>query len=131
MRDLCIIHDRPLEEGELIDFVPGEKIFTEGDPVKGVFCLHDGRVALMKRHESDEDLLIFVAEPGDILGIPGVVIGDHYLNSAVALSDVSVCFTPRDRFMKLIRIRPEIIMQAMQRLSRRIDRIEQAIDESC
>jgi CRP/FNR family transcriptional regulator len=105
-------------------FTPGETIFSEGGRINGIYCLRAGRVAIMKRCGSVGDLMISVAEPGDLLGSAGVMIGDRYINGGVALSDVSACFIPRQTFLSLIREHPEIMVRAMERLSKRIDRIE-------
>lgn len=62
-----------------------------------------------------------VVVPGDIIGAPGIMIGDRHIESAVALSNVSVCVIPRDTFLELIHNHPEIIARAMQRRSKRSD----------
>jgi CRP/FNR family transcriptional regulator len=142
MNTLCIINNLAFEKGcpesrsdiaiperKEQTFAPGQAIFNEESRINGVYCLRVGRVAVMKRYGSIGDLMIYVAEPGDLLGSTGIVIGDRYINSGVALSDVSACFIPREEFLALIRNRPEIMVRAMERLSKRIDRIELEAEE--
>ena len=115
--------------GEWPAFTRGDVIFREGREIDGVYFLHTGRVALMKRYRSKDDVMVFVAEPGDILGFPGIINGNCYINSAIALSDVLTSFMPREMFLTLIRERPKIALRMMQRLSKRIDRVELVIQD--
>jgi CRP/FNR family transcriptional regulator len=141
MKNVCIIHNSPLEgkcpaEGLVLDvpdnaerhFLPGEVIFEEGGAITGVYCIHSGRVALMKHHPLHGDLLAYIAEAGDLPGMPGVVTEDHYLYTAVALSDVSACFITREDFLRLIREQPAIALRAMQQISKRIDWAERELE---
>lgn len=106
----------------------GEVIFREGDSLAGVHVVHSGTVALLKRDPQTGDMMTYMATPGDLLGMPGVMIGSCYINSATALESVETAFIPREGFLELVRQQPEIILQSMRRLCDRIHFLEEQID---
>jgi CRP-like cAMP-binding protein len=142
MNEVCIIHDLPLEaegregrsgedtfRGSELAFDPEQVIFREGSRIDGVYCLHAGQVALLRRYQSEDEIVLFIARAGDIIGFPGVINNDYHINTAITLDDVRACFIPRESFLRLIRENPGIALRAMQRLSRRIDKIELSLHE--
>ena len=75
-------------------FKKGEKLFAEGEKVKGIYLLYTGAVKVHKQWVEGKELIIRFTRPGDILGHRGWAAGDVYPVSATALEDSKACFVP-------------------------------------
>jgi CRP-like cAMP-binding protein len=109
-------------------YAQGELIFTEGDGITGVHVVHSGTVALLKHDPLTGNMMTYMAMPGELLGMPGVMLGSCYINSATALDTVETVFIPREDFLELARQQPDVILQSMRRLCDRIHFLEEQID---
>jgi CRP-like cAMP-binding protein len=74
----------------------GEVIFNEGDKLKGVYCVRDGVSKLSKRSDNGKDQIVKISTKGELLGQRSVITDEHTNLSAVALSDMSLCFIPKN-----------------------------------
>jgi CRP/FNR family transcriptional regulator len=115
-------------KGAVRHYAEGDAMFREGDTITGVHVLHYGTVALLKRDPRTGDMMTYIAVPGDLLGMPGVMIGSCYINSATALDNVETVFISREDFLELARKHPDVILQSMRRLCDRIHFLEEQID---
>jgi len=78
----------------------GESIFEEGETVNGVFCVKDGICKLSKLSANGKDQIVKLVAKGDLLGRRSL-IGDESSNlSAVALTDMEVCFIPKSEIIE-------------------------------
>jgi CRP-like cAMP-binding protein len=75
-------------------FKKGQKLFTEGEKVKGVFFMYTGAVKVHKQWIDQKELIIRFTRAGDMLGHRGLAAGDLYPVSATALEDSKACFIP-------------------------------------
>ena len=50
----------------------GAQLFKEGDPVKGVYFLHTGKVKVHKHWGEEKELIVRFAREGDIVGHRGI-----------------------------------------------------------
>lgn len=78
-----------------LSFRKGELIFSEGDPVNGIYFVYSGFVKVHKHWGNDKELIIRFAGKGDIFGHRG--LGDSnktltYPISATALEPLTVCY---------------------------------------
>src|SRR5690606_11738423 len=74
----------------------GEVIFKEGDKLKGVFCVGSGVSKLSQLSSNGKDLIVKLVTKGEILGQRSVIAEEPANLSAKALSDMKVCFIPKD-----------------------------------
>lgn len=75
-------------------FKKGESLFTEGEKVKGIYCMYEGAVKVHKHWKDQKELIIRFTKAGDMLGHRGLAAGDKYPVSATALEDCRACFFP-------------------------------------
>lgn len=75
-------------------FKKGEILFTEGEPVKGIYCMYDGAAKVHKHWKDQKELILRFTKKGDMLGHRGLATGDVYPVSATALEDTVACFIP-------------------------------------
>jgi CRP-like cAMP-binding protein len=70
----------------------GEVLFSEGEPVTGVFFVSDGKVKVHKKWGDEKELIIRIADKGAILGHRGLGTITSYPVSATAMEISTVCF---------------------------------------
>ena len=92
----------------------GQKVFTEGDPVKGIYFVYEGNVKVHKKWDSEKELITRFAKKGDILGHLGLEGDRIYPVSATALETAIVCFLPMDFFESSLKINNEFAIKLMR-----------------
>ena len=73
----------------------GDPIFNEGDRLNGVFCVREGVSKLSKMSDNGKDQIVKLAKRGELLGQRSVITEQSTNLSAVALSDMTVCYIPK------------------------------------
>ena len=95
----------------------GEVIFEEGGHINGVFCISAGVSKVSKRSSNGRDQIIHLVHKGDILGERSL-INDEVANlKATAISDMEVCFIPREEIIKGLQKNPEFSMNVLKDLA--------------
>jgi CRP-like cAMP-binding protein len=90
----------------------GRPVFTEGDPVTGIFFMYRGWVKVHKEWARPKELIIRFAGAGDIIGHRG--LGDkNYPVSATALEDSTVCFVTEEFLESCLRTNPAMVYRLM------------------
>lgn len=87
----------------------GEVIFTEGDPVNGIFFVHNGVVKVHKQWDDEKELILRFATAGDVVGHRGLGKDTVYPISATALSPSLLCFIDLSFFDASLRINYDFI----------------------
>src|ERR1700674_4125417 len=82
-------------------------LFVEGQEPRGVFVICNGRVKLSASSSCGKALILRIAEPGDVVGIPGTISGKPYELTAEALEPVQANFIARKAFLQFLRQRGE------------------------
>ena len=94
-----------------LHFKKGEHLFTEGEPVKGFYFVHSGKVKIHKRWGDYKDLIIKFAGKMDILGHRGMLGNQSYPVSATAIEECAVCFITTDFFNTTLMVNHELAYQ--------------------
>lgn len=90
----------------------GKTLFSEGDPVAGIYFIYSGSVKIYKQWTEDKELILRFAKAGDIVGHRG--LGDTvYPISATALEDTVVCFIPNDFLEATLKTNPDFTYKLM------------------
>ncbi|MGZ3758190.1 MAG: Crp/Fnr family transcriptional regulator [Mucilaginibacter sp.] len=92
----------------------GQKVFAEGDPVKGIYFVYEGNIKVHKKWDSEKELITRFAKKGDILGHLGLEGDQIYPVSATALETAIVCFLPMDFFESSLKINNEFAIKLMR-----------------
>jgi CRP/FNR family transcriptional regulator, polysaccharide utilization system transcription regulator len=114
-------------DADVLLFDAGESIFTVGEPIRGVYCLRSGKVGVYTPGRCGEQLPLYVAMPGDVLGLPEVLGNEHFQCMAVALEPVEACFVGREAFLQFYRSRADSSLVLMRQICRRIDMVENGL----
>jgi len=95
----------------------GTVLFVEGQEPRGVFILCNGRVKLMAGSADGKSLILRIADPGEIVGLPGTISGKPYELTAEALEPLQANFIPREAFLHFLREHGDAAVKVAQILS--------------
>jgi CRP-like cAMP-binding protein len=107
-----------------IHFKRGEIIFTEGEPVAGIYFLYKGKVKVHKHWGREKELIIRFATGGDVVGHRGFGSNATYPVSATALESTIICFLEIDFFLSTLKINPDLTYKLMMFYARELQAAE-------
>lgn len=94
-------------------------LFAQGDPAVGVYVLRKGSVRLSVK-AGDSEVLMRVANPGAVLGLPGVLSHKPYSLTARIAQPSELGFVPADKLIELVRQNPTLGLQVLLLLSEEV-----------
>src|SRR6202012_2432963 len=80
----------------------GQPLFTEGEPVAGIYFIFSGVVKVHKRWGGDKELILRFAAAGDVVGQLGLGDDPIYPVSATAIEPGLACFISMEFFESTI-----------------------------
>ncbi|HJY86129.1 MAG TPA: Crp/Fnr family transcriptional regulator [Candidatus Acidoferrales bacterium] len=95
----------------------GAILFVEGQEPRGVFVLCNGRVKLSTSSADGKSLILRIAEPGEIIGLPGTMSNRVYEATAEALEPLQANFISREAFLQFLCEHGEAAVRVAQILS--------------
>mgnify|MGYP001546782314 CR=1 FL=1 len=110
-----------------ISFKKGRHIFSEGDPVRGIYFIYSGNVKVHKKWGEEKDLIIRFAKAGEILGHTGLGDDTHYPVSATALEPVTVCFISMDFFESTLQVNNTLTYKLMRFIANELQESEKRV----
>jgi CRP/FNR family transcriptional regulator len=105
----------------------GETIFAQGQPARRMFLLKAGRVKLCKVSAEGNELILDFRGAGDFLGEGMLTSDEDFPLTAVCLEETLTCGFTREGFEALVLQHPNIGLQVIRNLSRRIDSLTQRV----
>jgi CRP/FNR family cyclic AMP-dependent transcriptional regulator len=94
----------------------GATLFVEEQVARGVFILCNGRVKLSTSSADGRTLIVRIAEPGEVLGLPATVTGKPYELTAEVIEPTQANFIPRTAFLSFLREHGEVALRVAQQL---------------
>ena len=101
-------------------FRRGETIFRHGDPGVALYVLEHGRVKVVVSSEQGDEVLLAVLGAGDVFGELSVFDGLPRSATLVALEDTIALMLERAAFQQIVRREPDIALNLLAVLSRRL-----------
>lgn len=98
------------------------RLFSEGDPCRGLFIITDGRVELRQTSLRGREQVLHSEGPGATLGEAPLFDRGGYIASAVAIEPTRVLFVPRAALIALCHHRPAVALAIAEALARRVRR---------
>jgi CRP/FNR family transcriptional regulator, cyclic AMP receptor protein len=94
----------------------GATLFVEGQVPRGVFILCRGRVKLSTTSSDGKTLIVRIADPGEVLGLPATVTEKSYELTAEVIEPTQANFIPRQEFLNFLRENGEVGLRVAQQL---------------
>lgn len=101
-------------------FQKGGVIFSEGESGHGFFVVTGGRVKIFKLSAEGKEQILHIFAAGEPFGEVAVFTGRHFPAHAMALEAAATLYFPRDDFINLISSHPDVALNMMAVLSRRL-----------
>lgn len=92
----------------------GEWVFRMGQPNCGVYCIASGVVGLRKLHANGVGVMLEIAYPGDLVGVPAFLCNEAHRTGAEALTDVRLCRLPAAELRRLLGDHPSLYPQLVR-----------------
>lgn len=92
----------------------GQNIFSEGERVKGIYFLYQGKAKVHKSWGPDKELILKFAKEGDMIGYRGLGNEKIYPVTATALEPITVCFIDLSFFEETLKANYQFTYQLMQ-----------------
>jgi len=99
---------------------PGEALFEEGQPCRGLFIVAEGRVEVRQISLRGREQVFHTEGPGATLGEGPLFDGGGYIASAVALVPTRVLFLPRSEVLRVCQRRPAVALAMLKTMARRV-----------
>jgi hypothetical protein len=115
---------RRVAELSRIAEAPADTVITQiGEPGDSFFVIIDGAVAVRTPVGAGSQL-----QPGDFFGEMSLLDGEPRSATIVATSDVRLLIVDRSHFWRLLDETPDLVRRILTILSRRVRRLEQAVN---
>ncbi len=95
----------------------GQPLFEEGEKLNGVYCVRDGVSKLSKLSANGKDQIVKLASKGEVMGQRSVIAEEHSNLSAVAVSDMEVCFIPKDSITTSLQKNPNFTLEVLRHMA--------------
>ena len=100
-----------------VAYPEGSVLFGEGQLPRGVFVLCRGRVKLSVCASDGKTLILYIAEPGEVLGLSATVGGKPYEVTAETLEPCQVNFVKREEFLRFLKEHNDACLRVAEQLS--------------
>lgn len=97
-----------------------EAIISEGEEAKGFFVILTGRVRIYKLSPEGKEQILHIMEDGDPFGEVTVFAGSSFPAYADAIEESSILFFPRRAFVGLMRKDPDLSINILAVMSKRL-----------
>ncbi|GCE13185.1 cyclic nucleotide-binding domain-containing protein [Tengunoibacter tsumagoiensis] len=106
-------------------YTAGSTLFAQGDAGVGLYIVISGKVRIIHKSnpEADEEELR-VLGPGEVIGEMALLDDLPRSASAIAIDDVKVLLLPVWEFRTILRNHPDITLNLLSVLSRRLRKVE-------
>jgi|SRR5271165_4845215 len=100
--DLQVFLDTAGVARQIVKFRKSEKIFSQGDPAKGVKYIQEGRVKLSVVNEAGKEAVVAVLGPSDFIG-EGCLAGQSVcMATATAMVPTSILFIDKSEMLRAL-----------------------------
>ena len=83
----------------------------------GVFCVRDGVSKLSKLSANGKDQIVKLASKGEVIGQRTVIAEETTNLSAIAVSDMEVCFVPKEVITNTLNSNPNFAVEVLRHMA--------------
>ena len=106
------------------EYRKGDIIFREGGSAAGLYCVHRGRIKVIKTGDDGKEQIVRLVKDGDVLCLRAVLADSCYTTSAIALDTCVVCFVPRADCLRLLQSNSQFAHSVMKALASALSEAE-------
>lgn len=110
-----------------ISYKKGQYIFYEDTRPQSVFCVFKGKVKVLKIGADGKEQIIYLAGPGEILGVKSVFSNAEYTSSACTLEDSVICNIPQQVFLNAVQNNSLLHSAVIRHLCRMMEIMEKKV----
>ncbi len=114
--------DALADEFEIVDAPRGTVLFREGEPGESLFIVLSGKVKLGRRSTDGRENLVAIMGPSDQFGELSLFDPGPRTATATVVTDARVAKLPKAALQKWVQDRPQIGMQLLRVVARRLRR---------
>jgi CRP/FNR family transcriptional regulator len=107
----------------------GKNVFIEGDEGAGFYIVISGRVKIYKLSSEGKEQILHIFGPGEPFGEVPVFAGQHFPANAATMEESRLFFFSRDAFINLIRKNPDLALNMLAVLSRRLRKFTRLVED--
>lgn len=115
------------ERARVLECGVDQVLFRQGDEPTGLYILHSGEVIMTMESLAGDEVVSMRADPGSLLGLPGLVGNTGYSLSAWAKAGAEVSFVSREDFSSLMLSEPNLAMPILKVLAKEVRSARMAI----
>lgn len=98
----------------------GEPAIQEGEPAGSLYVVRSGRLKMCRATPGGRNLILSLAGPGEVVGVPGVLSGTPASASWVAMQESEILEVGRSDLLALLGRRPELLAELLGWLGRQL-----------
>jgi CRP-like cAMP-binding protein len=95
-------------------------IYYEGDTVNGIYLVVSGNVKTIKIAADGRELLTGMYGAEEYFGVPALLAGENYRDTAEAMEDTALCLLPKEPVEELLRKYPDVAGQFIKMLANNV-----------
>ena len=112
---------------KILIFEKNEYLFNENEICDGLYFVISGKVKIVKTDMNSGQCILFIAKPGDFLGLHAIINEHMYTTSAITIAKSTICFIPSGEFLEIVQTNNTAKLVVMQLLCKRIDQLENKV----
>jgi len=110
-------------------FLKGEYVFHEGAYPRGLFCVHNGKLKVVRVSSNGKEQIVHLAKSGDVMGYRALLSGGKYSCSGIAIEESVLCYIPKTVFLSLIEKSHKLAIRVLHMLSVELEVAEKNITD--
>ncbi|NNE43190.1 MAG: Crp/Fnr family transcriptional regulator [Gemmatimonadetes bacterium] len=99
----------------------GQVLFYEGNAASGVYCVRSGVVKLYKAGARGRRHLLYLARPGDVLGLECFLTAGPHCYTAELVEPGIVCHVERAQLQQLAEERPQLVREIATSVAQQLE----------
>ncbi len=115
------------ERARIVDCSFDQVLFHQGDEPTGLYIVHGGEVIMTMESLAGDEVVSMRADPGSLLGLPGLIGNTGYSLSAWAKAGAEISFVSRDDFSSVMQSGPNLAMLILRVLAKEVRSARMAI----
>lgn len=126
--NLCAIHLSHLTKSKhTIHYKKGQTLFFEGTRPIGIYCINSGHVKITKNSSSGKEQIMYLANPGEIVGYRSLLCEELYAASGTVLDDAIICFIPKEDFLDILHNDSQLYKTLMKAVCKQMGILEEKL----